>query len=473
MNKFFSFTASLSLRTGLLSTLWMGTVLVVLVSISAFFYRDANERNFERLLNAHLYSLIAAISLTADGEMQGAPELGDIRYHDPESGWYWEVSLLDGRDKQSLKSPSLQGSDIASPPESEIAFDRNFIRTYHGQGIKGKNILILESDIVIEAANQQGAPSQVARFRIMGNEEEVSKRLDDFWATMRWYLVIFILMSAMINAWMIFLGLKPLKKIQQALTAVRTGKASHIHVDLPLEIQPMACEMNALIDNQHHMIQRFRTQIGNLAHAMKTPLTILINEAESTKGTMGQEQNQLILEQARIMQEQIQHHLQRAQMAAQRDSLMSRTDSIVIIERIGKVMGKLFPSRTFDIEYAQQQLIFAGEEQDLEEIIGNILENAGKWAHSHIVLRAQKIEDGLKDKPALQLVIEDDGDGLKQQERDRALKRGQRLDESVPGSGLGLAIVAELIDEYGGELHLNRSTLGGLRVEIILPLAAQ
>jgi len=460
-------TSSVALRTGLLSTLWMGAVLIALVTISAFFYRDANERNFERLLHAHLYSLIGAISLAPEGRLQGMPELGDIRYNDPESGWYWEVILLDEGQSQVLKSASLLDKEIASPAESDMVFDRNFIRTYRGHGIQGEAIVIVESDVVIETQNQSGRQSLLARFRVMGNEAEISDQLDAFWAAMRGPLTAFIVMSAMINALMIFLGLKSLKKIKQALSAVRTGEASHIHVDLPLEIQPMAREMNALIDNQQHMIERFRTQLGNLAHAMKTPLTILINEAENKDG----QKNQLILEQARIMQEQIQHHLQRAQMAAGRDGLMARTDSAAVIARMARVMEKLFPDKKLTIEYAAEQLTFAGDAQDLEEIIGNILENSGKWAHTHIVLRSQKIHAGLRGKDALQLVIEDDGEGLEKQERERALKRGHRLDETVPGTGLGLSIVAELVHEYGGQLQLESADLGGLRVEILLPLA--
>jgi len=461
------FISSVALRTGLLSTLWMSLVLVALVTISAFFYREANERNFERLLNAHLYSLIGAISLTPEGGLRGVPELGDIRYNDPSSGWYWEVVLLDGNEGNILKSPSLLGADITSPPEADFAFDRNFIRLYPAQGVQNQNILVVESDIVIETPNYKGEQNRVARFRIMGNREEVEGRLADFWATMRGYLAAFIVMSAIINALMIILGLKPLKKIKSALSSVRTGHASHVDIDLPLEIQPMAKEMNALIDNQRHMTERFRTQLGNLAHAMKTPLSVVINEA--TKIRNEKDSGQLILEQAQIMQNQIQHHLQRAQMAAQRGSLVARTDIQPVIERIGRVMGKLFPTKKIHIECADKEIIFAGEAQDLEEMIGNLLENAGKWAQSTIWLYVYPIDT----KPCLQLIIEDDGIGLGEAERRQALQRGKRLDESVPGSGLGLSIVAELVREYGGDLQLDRSSLGGLRVEVILPLAAK
>jgi len=453
------------LRTGLLSTLWVGAVLIALVTISAFFHRDANERNFERLLNAHLYSLIAAVSLTQEGILQGEPELGDIRYNDPT---YWEVILLEREEKNTLKSPSLLDADIDSPSESDLAFDSHFTRYYPARGVQGQDILVIESDIVIETQNRTGAQYRVARFRIMGNREEVEQRLDDFWVTMRGYLAAFILMSAVINMLMIILGLKPLKKIKSAISAVRNGKASHVDIDLPLEIQPMAKEMNALIDNQRHMTERFRTQLGNLAHAMKTPLSIVINEAMSidNEKIKGQKTSRLILEQTQIMQSQIQHHLQRAQMAAQRGSLVTCTDIKPVIDRLSRVMEKIFPDKKFHIEYGDKELMFAGERQDLEEIIGNLLENAGKWAGSTIWLYAYKIEA----QSRLRLIIEDDGAGLSEAERNQALQRGKRLDESVPGSGLGLSIVAELVREYGGDLCLDQSVFGGLRVVITLRL---
>jgi len=466
--------SSVALRAGLLSTLWMSAVLITLVTISAFFYRDANERNFERLLNAHLYSLIAAVSLSTEGTLQGEPDLGDIRYHDPASGWYWEVILLDevaGEAGNALKSPSLLNAEIASPSEAELPFDNHSIRLYRAQDGRAQDIWVVESDIVIEAQNHQpGWQSRIARFRVMGNSGEVEQRLDDFWSTMRGYLAAFIGLSALINGLMIILGMKPLIRIKSALSAVRTGQASHIDIDLPLEIQPMAREMNALIDNQHHMIERFRTQLGNLAHAMKTPLAIVINEANKADK---QEELRLILEQAHIMQEQIQHHLQRAQMAAQRDSLIGRTDIQPIIARLVRVMNKLFPDKQIHSKDTDKHLIFAGEAHDLEEIIGNLLENASKWAKSQIVLRVQKTNDRPPKRPSLQLIIEDDGVGLSGAQQTQVLQRGRRLDESVPGSGLGLSIVAQLVQEYNGELRLDQSALGGLRATITLPLAIE
>jgi len=467
MDKRFQFISSVALRTGLFSTLWVSVVLVILVMISAFFYRDANERNFERLLNAHLYSLIGAVSLSEAGMLQGVPELGDIRYNDPDSGWYWEVFLLDAGEGSALKSPSLLGKNIAGPDEEALAFDAHFRRSYHAKGLQAEDIVIVESDIVIAAQNQPLSQGVVARFRIMGNEAELHNRLDEFWATMRWYLLGFILLSSIINALMIVVGMRPLRKIKRALSAVREGEASHIDVDLPLEIQPMIREMNALIDNQRHQTKHFRDQLGNLAHAMKTPLAVILNE---TARQGSDHKDRLILEQAKLMQSQIQHHLQRAQRAAQRGILTARTDIMPVIERLVRVMGKLFPDKQFRIEGGANGVIFAGEAQDLEEMIGNLLENAGKWARSTIVITLQKNKETAQNTASWQLVIEDDGAGLSEDKRHQALQRGRRLDESVPGTGLGLSIVTNLVAECGGTFQLGDSALGGLRATITLPL---
>jgi len=271
-------------------------------------------------------------------------------------------------------------------------------------------------------------------------------------------------MSALINAGMIIVGLRPLNKIKNALHAVRTGKASHIHIALPLEIQPMAREMNALIDNQLYMVERFRTQLGNLAHAMKTPLAILINEAEKADNLP---QNALILEQALIMRGQIQHHLQRAQMAAGRGSLLVRTNIKPLLDRLIRVMGKLFPDKAIDIDITDKDLIFAGNAQDMEEIIGNLLENAGKWAKNCIHITV----DIVKDPASFTLIVEDDGVGLEKEEMAQALQRGHRLDENVSGSGLGLSIVVDMVRDYGGSFTLDTSPLGGLRACLHLPRA--
>jgi len=471
---------ALVLRVGLLSTLWVVVALLVIAFVSALIYREANERNFERLLTAHLFSLIGFVNVDGNGRLQGAPELGDIRYNNPHSGWYWEVMPMEGAAGEPLKSPSMGQADIASVPESIQKFDAQFTRFYQTHGLHGENILIVESDVVLENATNPNA-SYTARFRIMGNLAELEAQFNNFWATMRWYLIAFALLTLAINATTIIFGLRPLRRIRRSLAAIRAGEAVHLEENLPLEIQPLAREMNALIDNNRQMIERFRLQLGNLAHAMKTPLAVILNEAA---GQGGSRENHLILEQAKLMQHQIQHHLQRAQMAAQRGSLVAHTDIMPVIERLVRVMGKLFPDKHIQFEAATEGLMFAGDAQDWEEIIGNLLENAGKWAKNriNIILERERfpkssevktdyIKEGDKQSSFFTLIIEDDGPGLGKEEIAQALQRGRRLDESVAGSGLGLSIVVDMVRDYGGSFTLDTSPLGGLRACLQLPRA--
>jgi len=455
----------LVLRVGLLSTLWVIVALLVIAFVSALIYREANERNFERLLGAHLFSLIGFVNVDNDGHLQGTPELGDIRYNDPDSGWYWEVvptERTEGNVSTPLKSPSLGGAEIASVPESVQGFDAQFTRFYQSQGRHGETVLIAESDVVLEGTANPNA-SYTARFRIMGNMAELEAQFDSFWATMRWYLIAFALLTLAINATTIVFGLRPLQRIRRSIAAIRAGKAVHLEENLPLEIQPLAREMNALIDNNRQMVERFRLQLGNLAHALKTPLAVIINEATTMRGDQGQ----IIAEQAYAMQSRIQHYLQRAQIAAQRDSLIYRTDTKPVLERLVRVMTKLYPHHRIIFQMPDEDIFFAGEAQDLEEMIGNLLENAGKWAKTCIHMTI----DIVKEPSFFTLTVEDNGVGLEKKEMAQALKRGRRLDENVSGSGLGLSIVVDMVRDYGGSFTLDDSPLGGLRACLHLPRA--
>jgi len=461
----------LVLRVGFLSTLWVIVALFVITFVSALIYREANERNFERLLRAHLFSLVGFVNIGENGQLQGIPELGDIRYNTPNSGWYWEVVPIKDNVAQNvgeppLKSPSLGGADIASKPESTHGFDEQFIRSYQTQGVQGERILIVESDIVLEnMVDLQN--SHTARFRIMGNMAELEAQFDVFWATMRWYLIVFGLLTALINAAMIVLGLRPLARIRRSIAAIRTGEAVHVDENLPLEVQPLAREMNALIDNNRHIVERFRLQLGNLAHALKTPLAVIGNEAASLKG----EQGKIIAEQTHAMRERIEHYLQRARIAAQRGSVVYRTDTCQVIERLVRVMTKLYPDHRITCYLPDEVIFFAGEAQDLEEMIGNLLENAGKWAKNRIHVTLKINEEDNKQQASLIIWIDDDGVGLDDKQMHQALQRGHRLDESVSGSGLGLSIVADMVRDYDGTFTLERSIWGGLSARLHLPRA--
>ncbi|RZK91645.1 MAG: histidine kinase, partial [Methylobacterium sp.] len=223
-----------------------------------------------------------------------------------------------------------------------------------------------------------------------------------------------------------------------------------------------ANETNALIENNRRILERSRTQVGNLAHSLKTPIAVLTNEVAA----IGGEKGRLVGEQTERMRQQVQHHLDRAQVAAQSEGVVFRSPVRPALERLVRVMAKLNPELHLDGPHLAGAPVFAGERQDYEEIVGNLLENAAKWATGTIRVSAEAAGDG-----RFRTVIEDDGPGLTEAEMVEAVKRGRRLDEKKPGSGLGLSIVSDTAREYRGALLLQRSTLGGLKAEVVLPLA--
>ena len=435
----------------------MIAALVVVATLIGSLYSDAARSNFERLLTAHLFSLVGAVSVSTEGVLQGRPELGELRYSSPLSGWYWSVDPLAPNVSGKLESPSLIGRIVPEMPITQAPFDSSFMRSYSLPGLNGEELFIVETEVVLDNAGR------VARFRVMGNLSEVMNEISDFRTKLAAYLAVFGIGSILINAAIILFGLRPLDKVRQALTDIREGRSSKLDASLPMEIAPLAREMNALIENNRRIVERSRTQVGNLAHSLKTPLSVLVNEGRA----IGGDQGRVVQEQSEAMQVQIQHYLQRARIAAQRDSVVFRTSVAPVMERMQRVTAKLNPALHVSLRNDLPHAIFAGEKEDLEEIIGNLLENAGKWASRRVNITVGAAMGGQRQ---FEIVIEDDGPGLEDDKMEAALKRGSRVDETKPGTGLGLAIVQDTVREYGGQLHLDRSPLGGLRATVRVPV---
>lgn len=220
-----------------------------------------------------------------------------------------------------------------------------------------------------------------------------------------------------------------------------------MNTDLVSEVMPLAQEMNALIKNNQRIIERFRTQVGNLAHSLKTPLSVTINEVDKMCG----EQAFVLREQTQIMQAQINHYLQRARIAAQCDSIVYQTSVRGVIDRLVRVMKKLNPEKQFQFIMNVDDVVFSGEKEDLEEIVGNLIENAAQWSRTKVLISCH-LEENVKETESFSILVEDDGSGLTEDKIDEALKRGCRFDGSKPGTGLGLAIVSDMVKEYGGSL---------------------
>ncbi|MBZ9724466.1 histidine kinase [Mesorhizobium sp. CO1-1-11] len=446
---------SLTFRVIAFSTVWAILTLVVIFTLITTLYRQASERGFDSLLSAHLFNLIGSIGISDSGALTGSPDLGDLRFSEPNSGWYWSVEPASEGVHGDLHSSSMTRT-IPSPDVADVPFNANFQRSYAAQGINGEELVVFESEFVLDAKNR------AARFRVMGNKTELEQEIATFQRRLLTYLSLFGIGMIAINAIAILLGLQPLRRVRNALAMVREGTAQRLDGRFPAEIEPLANETNALIENNKRIVERSRTQVGNLAHSLKTPLAVLLNEGRALGGAKGQ----LIAEQAASMQKQIDHYLQRARVAAQRDSVVYRTPVAPLVQRMLRVLQKLNPRTSLSLSLPATEIVFAGEREDLEELLGNLLENAVKWARSAVAISVVPFAG--KDESLFEISIEDDGPGIPEDKAREALKRGRRLDETKPGTGLGLAIVADLVNEYGGVLALERSGMGGLKATVRL-----
>lgn len=452
--------SSVTFRVVAFSTIWAVIALIAISALIAALYRQASERGFESLLSAHLFNLIGSVGLTDSGYLTGSPDLGDLRFSIPNSGWYYSVEPVSPEVKGQVRSISML-QQIPSPSTASVPFDSEFQRKYRATGPDEQELEVVENEFVL---GQQG---KVARFRVMGNRSELDAEIGSFERRLLSYLALFGAGMIAINALAILFGLRPLGKVREALASVREGTAKQLDGAFPAEIAPLASETNALIENNRRIVERARTQVGNLAHSLKTPLAVMLNEGRALGGSKGR----LIEEQATAMRHQVDHYLQRARVAAQRDSVVFRAPVQPALERLVRVMAKIDPDKRLELVPAPADLVFAGEREDLEEIAGNLLENAAKWARRHVRVSAEALAGGDGAPARFRLSIEDDGPGIPEDKAREALKRGRRLDETKPGSGLGLAIVADLVKEYEGELSLERSELGGLKAAVTLKVA--
>jgi len=260
-------------------------------------------------------------------------------------------------------------------------------------------------------------------------------------------------------------GLMPLRRLTAGLAAIRAGTAERLEGDFPEEIAPLARETNALIEANREIVERARTHVGNLAHALKTPLSVMVNEANAHGRDAFADK---VKEQADIMRDQVARHLERARLAARLTVVGSITEIAPVVTALARTMEKIHRDKGVAVAVeADAQAKFRGERPDLEEMIGNLVDNACKWAASRVAISVAR-ETSAKG-PAVCIVVDDDGRGLSPAEREQVAKRGQRLDETKPGSGLGLSIVVELARLYGGGLTLGQAPSGGLRAELVLP----
>jgi signal transduction histidine kinase len=472
---------SLTARVLIYTTIWslIGVVIMAFV-ISALYERSA-EKNLHDLLRAQLFSAINSVSIDASThKLTGSPQMSELGFQQPASGWYWIVEPLGDYRTEPLTSSNYVDVAVPTVSFSIAPFNQRFERYYGTTDSAGNPVRVAEAEISLDEEPTDDVDTdstavkdpvyRTVRFRMIGNHRVVEEDVSAFNRNLYLALGLFGAGSLALNALVILLGLKPLDRVRHSLTRIRNGEAERLDDDLPREIQPLAHEVNALIESNKRVMERARMQVGNLAHSLKTPIAVLLNDADQ----MAKPHGPLVRSQAEIMKGQVQSYLNRARIAAQRESVLARTEVEPVLERLLRVMRKLNPDKAFSLAVKPKGLRLAMEAQDLEETIGNLVDNASRFAKREIRLGAGPAPAGMRGNDVSRknwalITIEDDGPGLEPDEIKEAMKRGKRLDESKPGTGLGLSIVAEIVAEYQGVFSLSRAESGGLKAELLLP----
>lgn len=431
----------------------------VALSIS---FHDHALAEFERGLVEDIDSLLAGSTVAEDGQVV-APFLTDARATRAFSGKYWEI--IDPKKGPGMQEPvpsrSLWDQTLAFPDDvaRRLAADQGKTVFYTAVGPLKQPLLIAARMIHLP-----GRPNPVV-FLVGEDRGPVDRDVGRFELTTA--LALMLLGVGLVAAVVIQVrvGLHPLFAMVREIGDVRRGKAQRLIGGYPNELEPLAEEMNALLDHNQEVVERQRTHVGNLAHALKTPISVLLAEAE----TAGADPRlaQVIVRQASAMREHVEHHLRRARAAARQQNAGERTPVAPVLDDLARALERIFQEKGVSVDWdAPADLAFRGERQDLQEIAGNLLENGCKWCRELVLVRAEAAGE-----ETLTLTVEDDGRGLLPEQRAEVLKRGARIDESAPGSGLGLAIVDELARAYGGRLELADASLGGLKIILTLPRA--
>jgi signal transduction histidine kinase len=453
---------SLATRLFLSATVWVVVVLLITGVVLSSVYRSASERAFDRRLNLYLRTLIAEVATPDEPPDRQFQSLGEPLFDLPLSGWYWEIVRTD-RDKKEIRaSRSLWDKKLPTLEDQGIELSSSGVRVGYVDGPEGQTLRMAERPVDLGADGK-------FRVTVAGDATEIfdeTRNFDYYLGGTFAALTVGLLLTTIFQ---VRFGLAPLKRISDAIADIRSGRAERLEGEFPVEIAPLARETNALIDANREIVERARTHVGNLAHAVKTPLSVIVNEANAHERDAFAAK---VLEQAGVMRNQVAHHLERARIAARLTVVATVTDVAPVIEALRRTMEKIHRNRGLAIDIdASAAAKFRGERQDLEEMAGNLVDNACKWARSRVRIEASvRPADGAR--PAmLHIVVDDDGRGLSGEERMQASQRGRRLDETKPGSGLGLSIVTDLAALYGGSLMLGTAPIGGLRAELVLPAA--
>jgi signal transduction histidine kinase len=457
-----------SLRWRLLAATFVATAVAVLLAgwLLSGLFREHVTRQFVATLTSELDQVTARFEVDVNGQPAlDTARLSDPRWTRPYSGLYWQIDEMAGAAPRRgvLRSRSLGDAELRAPADALVDGE---VHVHELAGPGGADLLLVERTVRMAAG-----PSTAWRLLVAADRRDTAAAVTRFNRLLAASLAVLLGLLMAAAATQVALGLAPLKALQRGLNAVREGRQQRLEGEFPQEVQPLVDDFNSVLQRNAEIVVRARTQAGNLAHAIKTPLAVMAQGAISAC----QHPEALaalpafVTDQVEVVRRHVNWHLARSRAAAAQGMPGVRAEVAPTVDALVRVMSHVHAERGLRIEtaVAEPGLAFAGEEQDLQEMLGNLIDNACKWAHSLVHIAAARVPGaGI---PQLRLVVEDDGPGIAAEQRKQALARGMRLDEAAPGSGLGLAIVYELAELYGGKVTLTGGRLGGLKVELLLP----
>ncbi|MEI6558786.1 MAG: sensor histidine kinase [Rhodospirillaceae bacterium] len=418
------------------------------VGLSSLFAGHLRER-LDLELGNHLDQLAAGLGLDDAGGPVLERPLSDPRFQRPLSGLYWQVAVAGA---PVLRSRSLWDVTLALPGDQ---LPDGVLHRHEAIGPNGVPVIVVERSVQL--------PGATARFRLAAAESRaaVDRARAEFDRTLGLSLLVLMLVLTLAAALQVAVGLRPLARLRAELAEIRAGRRGSFDAAVPAEVQPLADDLNHLLAHSAEVVGRARVQAGNLAHALKTGLAVIGNEVDGLDAAVaGRIRGRLD-----DMLRHVNHHLGRARAAAAGGLPGWRTELAPTIAALGRTLASLHAERAPAIVIdCPPALTFAGEQEDLEEILGNLMDNGCKWAAHRVLVSARRAGPG-----SIVLTVEDDGPGLPAGSEAALLIRGVRLDETVPGSGLGLGIVRDLSALYGGAVEFARSAMGGLMVSVTLP----
>lgn len=477
--------ASLRWRLLLGTALWVFASLLVVGTVVWYVFKEQAESQLRSELNVHLNQLSAALEWYGGEDLEGeisingsistdggsAPvvlsgRLSEPRFEQPLSGWYWQVSMPE-QDIQATGRAAEQR--YISVLQSDSLWDESLpILPMHGvqqwwSGVRfmgGEPLYILQQRLRLA---DEHAPELL--LTMAAHESVVQGPMARFTTLL---VIAFGLMALGIfaaAAVQFHAVMSPLQRLVKQLRAIEKGEKQRLEGDFPSEIKPLTEAFNSVLGTNAVVLERARAQAGNLAHAIKTPMTVLGNAAAKDDSELGA----LVREQVGLAQQQLNVHLARARAVAQVKTFGVRTQVPPVIAAIQRVCTRVYADKElqWQVHLHASEFYFTGEEHDLQEILGNIFDNACKWAKQQVQISTCALDGGLG-KPQWELICEDDGPGIAPEQFNHILERGVRGDESAPGSGLGLAIVNDLITVYGGKIQVQRSPLGGALIRLQL-----